>query len=102
MDIRQFMKRKSISDSRSVENISDKSVITEVQPVQTKWGRKGKGFSERPFALHRQQPEKDKQNFDVALPGKISADAHAQGHFIDKCLNNCFKVTKAPPFIRCN
>jgi len=30
----------------------------------------------RPW-LHRQQPEKDKQNVDVALPGKISADAHA-------------------------
>jgi len=48
IDIRQFMKRKSISDSRSVENI----------------------------ALHRQQPEKDKQNFDVAPHGKISAGAH--------------------------
>jgi len=28
------------------------------------------------FALHRQQPEKDKQNVDFAPPGKISADAH--------------------------
>jgi len=26
--------------------------------------------------LHRQQPEKDKQNVDFAPPGKISADAH--------------------------
>jgi len=25
----------------------------------------GEAFCERPFALHRQQPEKDKQNFDV-------------------------------------
>ena len=29
-----------------------------------------------PFALHRQQFEKDKQSVDVATPGKISADAH--------------------------
>jgi len=26
----------------------------------------GETFCERPFALHRQQPEKDKQKFDVA------------------------------------
>jgi len=35
MDIRQFMKRKTISDSRSVENISDKILRMEVQPAQT-------------------------------------------------------------------
>jgi len=35
MDIRQFMKRKSTSDSRSVENISDKRLQIEVQPAQT-------------------------------------------------------------------
>ena len=34
-DIRQFMKRKTISDSRSVENISDKKLRIEVQPAQT-------------------------------------------------------------------
>ena len=28
------------------------------------------------FALHRQQPDKDEQNVDVAPPGRISADAH--------------------------
>jgi len=40
-------------------------------------GRKGKAFREFPFALYRQQPEKDKQNFDVAplTIGKISVDA---------------------------
>jgi len=32
------------------------------------WCVKGKAFCECPFALHRQQPEKDKQNVDVALP----------------------------------
>jgi len=30
-------------------------------------------FCIRPFALHRQQPEKDKQNVDFAPSGKISA-----------------------------
>jgi len=30
--------------------------------------------------LHRQQFEKDKQNVDVSLPGKISADAHDEGY----------------------
>ena len=38
------------------------------------WCRKGNAFCERPFALHRQQPEKDKQSVDVAPPtGKIAA-----------------------------
>jgi len=35
MHIRQFMKRKSISDSRSVESILDKRLRIEVQPTQT-------------------------------------------------------------------
>jgi len=33
-------------------------------------------FRIRPFALHRQQPQKVKQNFDISPPGKIYADAH--------------------------
>jgi len=33
MDIRQFMKRKGISDSRSAENLSDKRMRIEVQPA---------------------------------------------------------------------
>ena len=41
--------------------------------------RKGKALCERPFALHRQQPEKYKENVDVSLPGKISAGAHGKG-----------------------
>jgi len=35
MDIRQFMKRKRISHSRSAENISDKRLRIEVRPAQT-------------------------------------------------------------------
>jgi len=34
MDVRQFMKRINVSDSRSVENISDKISKIEVQPAQ--------------------------------------------------------------------
>ena len=44
--------------------------------------RKGKALCEYPDALHRQQPEKDKQNIDVAAPGKISADAHGKGVWV--------------------
>jgi len=35
MDIKQFMKRKCISDSWNAENISDKRLKIEVQPPQT-------------------------------------------------------------------
>jgi len=34
MDISQFVVRKHISDSRSLENISDKRLRIEVQPAQ--------------------------------------------------------------------
>ena len=44
MGIRQFMKRKSISGSRSVENISDKRWRTEVQPIQTNGVERVKRF----------------------------------------------------------
>jgi len=40
---------------------------------------KVKAVREGIFALHCQQPDKDKQNVDVAPPGKISADANANG-----------------------
>ena len=35
MDIRQFMKRKNISDSRSVKNISDKRLKIDLHPEQS-------------------------------------------------------------------
>jgi len=37
---------------------------------------KGKVFCEGPFTLHYKQPEKDKPSFDIAPPGKSSAEAH--------------------------
>ena len=55
------MKRKSISDSRSAENISDKRLRNEVQPAKTNGIERVNAFCERPFALHRQKPVKDKQ-----------------------------------------
>jgi len=44
MDIKVFMKRKSISNSRSVENISDKRLRIEVQPAQTNGVERTKRF----------------------------------------------------------
>jgi len=57
MDNRQFMTRKSISDSRNVENISDKRLRIEVQSAEINGVE---SIVWRPFALHCQQPEKDK------------------------------------------
>jgi len=43
------------------------------------WCSKGKAFCERPFTLHCQQIENDKQNVDITPPhGKNSANA--RGH----------------------
>jgi len=47
----------------------------EVQPPQTNGLERVKRFV-NVLTLHRQQPEKDKQNFDVVFIGKISADTH--------------------------
>jgi len=44
MDSRKFMKRKRISDSRSVEKISDKRLRIEVQPPQTNGVERVKRF----------------------------------------------------------
>jgi len=49
MDIRQFMKRKSISDSRSVENNSDKRLRNWGSTSTDWWGRKDEAFCEHPF-----------------------------------------------------
>ena len=77
MDIRQFVKRKSISDSRSVKNISCKRLRVRFDRHRLMgYSPKGKAFCERPFALHCEQPEKDKQSFDIAPPGKIYVEAH--------------------------
>jgi len=43
------------------------------------WSRNSKAFCERPFALQRQQLEKDKQNVNIFHPGKIFVDTH--GYF---------------------
>jgi len=50
MDIRQFMKRKSISGSQRVESTSDKILRIEVQPIQTNGVERVKRFVN--FHLH--------------------------------------------------
>jgi len=54
--------------------------------------RKSNAFCERQFALHRQPPEKYKQNADVAPPGKISADAKERGlvAILTKFADHCY------------
>ena len=65
MDIRQFMKRKSISDSRSVENISEKRLRIEFQPAQTNGEERVKRFVN--VHLHCIVGNlKRRQNFDIA------------------------------------
>jgi len=54
-------------------------------------GRKGKAFCERPFALHHQQPEKDKQNFDAALYEKFLRTP------LDQAYNQRGAIGKLPP-----
>jgi len=48
------------------------------------WCRKGKPFCERSFALHRQEPENDKQNVDDVAPWKSF------------CGRPCWEGSKAP------
>ena len=86
MDIRECMKRKSISDSRNVENISDKRLRIEVQPAQINGVERTKRF------VDVQQAEKDKQNFDVDLPplGKMDALISILGHKAWCCLVHFF------------
>jgi len=58
-------------------------VTTDVKWSNSVSCRKGKALCKRPFVLHRQQPEKYKENVDIYLHGKITADAHtkeAWGH----------------------
>jgi len=75
MDIRQFMKRKSISDSRCVENISDKRLRTGGQLAQTNGGERVKRFVNG--HLHCIVIKlKRMSKISTFPPGKNSADAH--------------------------
>jgi len=65
------MKRKSISGSSCVKNISNKILRIEVQPAQTKWVERVKRFvNDRLYCVVRNL--KDEQNFDVTTHGKNS------------------------------
>jgi len=75
MDIRPFMKRKSISDSRSADNISDKILRIEVQPATTYGVETVKRFvNVHLYCIVSNLKRISK--FRLSSPGKISADAH--------------------------
>jgi len=75
MDIRQLTK-KSISDSRSVENILDKRLRNEVQPEQTNGIERAMRFVN--VHLHCIVSNlKSISKFSTLPPRKISEDAHA-------------------------
>jgi len=58
--------QKSISDGRSVENISDKRLRNEVQPAQTNGVERVKRFVNVHLHCALSATWKHKQNFDVA------------------------------------
>jgi len=71
MDIKQFMKRKNVTDSRSVENILDKRLRIEIQPALTNWVERVKRFVN--LHLHgivSNQKRISSINFNVATPWK--------------------------------
>jgi len=74
MTIRQFMKRKSVSDSRSVENISDKRLRIEVQPEQSN-GVEGVKLYVNVHLRCIVSNLKSMSKFRCCLPGKTSAGA---------------------------
>jgi len=78
MDTRQFMKGKSISDSRSVESVSDKRLRIEVQPVQTNGVERVKRFVNVHLHCIVSSLKRISTISMLPPPGKISADTH--GH----------------------
>jgi len=66
MDIRQLMKRKSISDSRSIKNISDKRLRIEIQPAQTSGVETVKRFVNVHLHYIVSYLKRDKRKCDVA------------------------------------
>jgi len=76
MDIRQFMKRKSIFDSRSAENISDKRLRIEVQPAQTNVVESVKRFVNAHLHCIVSNLKRIAKFRRCLPPGKISAGPH--------------------------
>jgi len=77
MDLRQFVKRKSISDSRSVQNISDKRLRIEVQPAPTNGVERIKRFVNVHLHCLVRRLNRINKTSTLLPSGKISADAHA-------------------------
>ena len=76
MDIRLFTKRKSISDSRSAENISDKRLRIEVQPAQTNGVERVKRFVNVHLHCIVSNLKRWAKFRHCPPPGKVSEDAH--------------------------
>ena len=76
MDIKQFVKRKSISDSRRVENISDKRLRIEVRPVQTNWMETVKRFVNIHLHCIVSNLKRISKISTLSPSEKTSADAH--------------------------
>jgi len=70
------MKGKSISDNRSVENISDKRLRIEVQPVQTNMLEMVKRFVKVHLHCIVSNLKRISKISMLPPPGKFSADAH--------------------------
>jgi len=71
MDIRQFMKRKSISDSRSAE---DKRLRIEVRPAQTNGAKRVKCFVNVHLHCIASNLKRIGKIFTLPPPAKFSAD----------------------------
>jgi len=70
------MKRKGIPDSRSVENISDKRLIIEVQLAQIKGVERVKRFVNVNLHCIVSNLKRISKMSTLPPPGNISADAH--------------------------
>jgi len=79
MDIGQLIKRKSISDSRSVENILDKRLRIEVQPSQTNGVARAMRFVNVHLHCTVSNLKSISKFLTLPSPGKISADTHVHG-----------------------
>jgi len=92
MDIRQFLKRKSICDSRNVENNSDKRLRIEVQTEQTNGEERVKRFVN--VYLHCIVTKLKMISKISTLPptGKITADTHGYSIEITLILPKCASV----------
>jgi len=82
MDIGQLIKRKCISDSRSVENILDKRLRIEVQPAHTNGLERAMRFVNVDLHCIVSNLKSISKFSTFSPPGKIPADAHVCEIFV--------------------